>query len=180
MTTLKKYDYPFNIITNGIKKALEIPQKELRKPKEKINRWSLILISTFNPNNPPVLNAIKNSVEVLKRIKVPGFESIKLINSKRQPPSLKKLLTKVEFSIEEVDVRKRQDLRCECCESLLLFKEYTFKNVNETFTLKTSTSCNSFNVIYVVICLGCLENYIGETDVGKTRLRDGSEFTDNT
>ena len=33
MTTLKKYDYPFNIITNGIKKALEIPQKELRKPK---------------------------------------------------------------------------------------------------------------------------------------------------
>ena len=32
---LKKYDYPINIITNGIKKALEISQCELRKPKEK-------------------------------------------------------------------------------------------------------------------------------------------------
>ena len=32
---LKKYDNPFNIITNGIKKALEISRKELRKPKEK-------------------------------------------------------------------------------------------------------------------------------------------------
>ena len=98
----------------------------------------------------------------------------------RQPPSLKKLLTKVEFSIEEVGVRKRQDLRCECCESLLLSKEYTFKNVNKTFILKTSMSCNSFNVIYVVICLGCLEKYIGGTDVGKTRLSDRSEYTNNT
>ena len=34
-------------------------------------------------------------------------------------------------------------------------------------------SCNSFNVIYVLICSGCLEEYIGETGVGKTRLRDG-------
>ena len=31
-------------------------------------------------------------------------------------------------------------------------------------------SCNSFNVIYVVICSVCLEEYIGETGVDKTRL----------
>ena len=29
-----------------------------------------------------------------------------------------------------------------------------------------------FNVIYVAICLGCLEECIGETGAGKTRLRD--------
>ena len=33
-------------------------------------------------------------------------------------------------------------------------------------------SCNSFNVIYVVICSGCLEEHIGESGVGRTRLRD--------
>ena len=32
-------------------------------------------------------------------------------------------------------------------------------------------SCNSFNVIYVLICSGFLEKCIGETGVGKTRLR---------
>ena len=94
------------------------------------------------------------------------------VNSKRQPPNLKKLLTKAEFSNGEVGVRKCHDLRCECCESLLLSKEYRFKNVNKTFTLKTPVSCNSFNVIYVSICSGCLEEYTGETCVGKTRLRD--------
>ena len=30
--------------------------------------------------------------------------------------------------------------------------------------------CNSFNVIYVVICSGCLEEYIGEMGIGKAKL----------
>ena len=80
-------------------------------------------------------------------------------------------MTKAEFSNEEVGVRKCQDLRYECCESLLLSKEYTFKNVNKTFTLKPLMPSNSFNIIYVLICSGCLEEYIEETGVGKTRLR---------
>ena len=98
---LKKYDYPVNIITNGIKKALEIPQNKLRKAKEKQRNEILPLISTFNPNNPPVYNTIKNSVKILKRNNVQVFESIKFIN-------LKKLLTKSEFSSEEVGVKRKR------------------------------------------------------------------------
>ena len=33
-------------------------------------------------------------------------------------------------------------------------------------------SCNSFNVIFVVICSGCLEECIGKTGVSKSKLRD--------
>ena len=62
---------PVNIITYGIKKALEIPQNELRKPKEKQIDDVLPFVSTFNPNNSPVYNAIKNSVEVPKRNNAP-------------------------------------------------------------------------------------------------------------
>ena len=78
-----------------------------------------------------------------------------------------KLLTKEEFSIEEICVKKCQDTK-----SLSLSKEHTFKNAIKTFTLKTPMLCISFNVIYVVICSGCLEEYIGETGEGKTRLKD--------
>ena len=112
------------------KETLKIPQNELRKPKEKQSDEVLPFISSFNPNNPSAFNAIKNSVEVLKRNNIPGFESIKLINSKRQQPNLRKLLTKMEFSNEEVGVKKCQDSRYECCELLLLSKEYAFKKVN--------------------------------------------------
>ena len=71
-------------------------------------------------------------------------------------------------------MKKCQDSQCKFCESLLLSKEYTFKNAVKTFTLKIKTlaSCNSFGAIDVAICSGCLEQYIGETGVDKTRLRD--------
>ena len=71
-----------------------------------------------------------------------------------------------------VGFKKCWNLSCRWCQSLLLSKEYTFKNVNKISTLKTSMSCNSFNVIYVVVCSSCLEEYILETLAGKTRLRD--------
>ena len=45
------------------------------------------------------------------------------------------------YNLIDCTFKKCQDLQCECCKSLLLFKEYTFNNVNKTFTLKTPTSC---------------------------------------
>ena len=49
---------------------------------------------------------------------------------------------------------------------------YTFKNVQITFKLKNRFICHSFNLIYVVICGTCKEEYIGETGEAKTKLRD--------
>ena len=50
---------------------------------------------------------------------------------------------------------------------------YTFKNVQTTFKLKNRFTYDSFNLIYVVICKTCKEEYIGEAGEGKTKLRDG-------
>ena len=49
---------------------------------------------------------------------------------------------------------------------------YTFKNFQITFELKNRVTCDSFNLIYVVICDTCKEEYVGETGEGKTKLRD--------
>ena len=46
---------------------------------------------------------------------------------------------------------------------------YTFKNVQITFELKKRFIYDSFNLIYVVICDKCKEEYIGETGEGKTK-----------
>ena len=43
---------------------------------------------------------------------------------------------------------------------LLLSKEHAFKDINETFTLKTPMSCNSLTAIYVSICSSYLENIL--------------------
>ena len=38
--------------------------------------------------------------------------------------------------------------------------------------MKNCFTCDSFNLIYVVICNKCKEEYIGETGEGKTKLGD--------
>ena len=121
-------------------------------------------ITTFNPNNPNIYSTIKSSINCLKNNNVSGFHNIKLIQTKCQSPNLKKLLTKAEFG-EILSVTFN-------CNYLLVNDHYTLKNVQITFKLKNRFTCNSFNLIYVVICVTCKEEYIGETGEGKTKLTD--------
>ena len=168
---LSKYQYPKQLTEFGINKALSIPLQELPTPKTIPIDNSLPFITTYNPNNQNVYEMIDKSVECLKQNKVDSFENLRVIKSKRQAPNLKKILIKVEFSQKQVEVFKCSDKRCECCASLLLGNSYTFKNVDKTFNLKAHFSCDSSNLLYIVICPTCGEEYTGETGVGKTKLR---------
>ena len=168
---LSKYQYPKQLTDFVINKALSIPLQELRTPKTISIDNSLPFITTYNSNNPNVHEMIDKSVESLKRNKVDGFENLRVIKSNGQAANLKKILTKAEFSEKQVEVFQYADKRCECCASLLLGNSYTFKNVDKTFILKANISCNSSNLLYIVICLTCGEEYTGETGVGKTKLR---------
>ena len=85
---------------------------------------------------------------------------------------MKRILTAAEFSSKVPFVRECKKLGCECCKCLLLANHHVFKNTGYKFTLKSSMSCDSSNLIYVLICDGCKEEYIGETGIGTTKLRD--------
>ena len=165
---LSKYQYP----EFGINKALSIPLQEMRTPKTISNDNSLPFIITYNPNSPNVYEIIDKSVECLKQNKVDDFENLSVIKSKRQAPNLKRILNKAEFSQKQVRGYKCPDKSCECCSSLLLGNLNTFKNVDKTFNLKTYFSCDSYNLLYIIICPTCGEEYTGETGIGKTKLRD--------
>ena len=145
---------------------MSIPLQGLCTPKTMSNDNSLPFITIYNPNNPNVYEIIDKSVECLKRNKVDGFENLRVIKS------IKKILIKAEFSQKQVGVSKCPDKSCECCASLLLGNSYMFKNVDKTFNLKAHFSCDSSNLLYIVICPTCGEEYTSETGVGKTKLRD--------
>ena len=38
--------------------------------------------------------------------------------------------------------------------------------------MKTYFSCDSYNLLYIIICPTCGEEYTGETGIGKTKPRD--------
>ena len=129
-------------------------------------------IITFNLNNPNIYSNVKSSVICLKNNNVSGFHNINLIQSKRQPSNLKKLLTKSEYGEVLSGTFNCSDKRCECCNYLLINDHCTFKNVQITFKLKNRFTCDSCNLMYVVTCDTCKEKHNGETGEGKTKLRD--------
>ena len=136
----------------------------------------LPFISTHNPNNAEVFNIIKSSLDFLKVHKVPELnKELKVIQSRHEAPNLRKILTKAKFTSRNAGVSKCGDKSCECCHHLLLSDAYKFKNVDKSFKLKTSMSCYSSNLIYVLICSSFKEEYIGETGLNKTELRDRVE-----
>ena len=165
--------YPLEIINKGITKAISIPQTELRQPKDTENSEKVLpFVTTYNQNNPSVFSTIKTDFQALCDNEVPGMRDFKLIQSRRQPSNLKKILTKAEFTSKPPIVSQCGNTRCECCKSLLLSDHYVFKEVNYKFTLKMPMSCESSNLIYVLVCSGCYGEYIGETGINQQKLRD--------
>ena len=137
-SNLSKCNYPDSLRKQGFQKALSIPQKDLRKPKKSSNENILPFITTFNPNNTNICSTIKSLVNCFKNNSISGFHNIKLIQSKRQPPNLKKLLTKAEYGEVLSGTFNCSDKRCECCNYLLINDHYTFKNIQITFKLRSN------------------------------------------
>ena len=129
-------------------------------------------IIIFNPSNPNIYSTIKSEVNCLKNNNLSGFHNIKLIQSKRQSPNLKKHLTKAEFGEVLSGTFNCSDKRCECYNYLLINDHYTVKNVQINFKLKNRFTCDSYNLVYVLICGTCKEEYIGEDREGKAKLWD--------
>ena len=101
------------------------------------------------------------------------FKDIKFIKSQRQPSSLKKLLTRAIYSNKKEHCSKKcTKTRCACCDYIKEGSFHTFKTTGDIFYLKENMTCESSDLIYVVICSTCNKEYIGETGEGKTRVRD--------
>ena len=92
-----------------------IPQKDLRKPKKPPNGNILPFITIFHPNNPNIYSTNMSLVNCLKNNNVSAFHNIKLIQSQRQSPNLKKLLSEAEFGEVLSGTFNCSDKRCECC-----------------------------------------------------------------
>ena len=62
-------------------------------------------------------------------------------------------------------------MKCITCESLIESANFKFKNSTDVFNIMYNFTCTTKNVIYVLICENCGEEYIGETgNQLKTRI----------
>ena len=111
-----------------------------------------------------MFQTVKNTVENLKHNATNDFlKEYKLINSKKQPPNLERLLCQSEYVDEELICVKKCGKNCVCCSYIKEAKEHRFKNSDTSFKIKSPFNCESSNLLYVINCGGCDEEYIGQT-----------------
>ena len=119
---LLKQKYPPALINDSIAKIKSINRPDILRTFDNKNTENsdIPYVTTFNPHNPEIFPEICNNKSILtrdSRLKS-IFKNKTFLKSKRQPPSLKKLLTKAKFTNRQWQiptVKKCKEPRCGLC-----------------------------------------------------------------
>ena len=127
---LTKCSYPVKVINHAIFKATSIDQAELRINKDRETDDNIVFISTHNPKNPNVNDIINNAMFLLKSNPILReiFGNIKLIKSRRTPPSLTVSLIRSVFTSNKpvFGVKKCHKKICQTCPLIYGTDRYNF------------------------------------------------------
>ena len=158
--------YPTSLINYGIEKAKSNVTTTSRIFNTTEKMEVIPYVSTYNPRNSEAFNIIHENIpSLMQNPKMKDIlDSSNIIKSKRQPKSLKKILTKAEFNTNTrtPSVSKCGRSNCGICQNMKEGSDFYFKN-GQYFKVKNSFTCSSENLIYVLTCAGCNKNYIGQT-----------------
>ena len=157
---LYSQEYPQNLIQEAIRKVRPIPIENLRGSKAKTDSNNLPFVATFDPNNKNIFPLIQTAFKSLQQPyeTKERFKDIKLIKSQTQPSCLKNFLTRAKYSNKKKHCsRKYSKTRCACCDYIKESSFHTFKTIGDIFYLKEDMTCESSDLIYVVICSTCNE-----------------------
>ena len=165
-TILKTEKSPKMVVEKGIEKAPAIPQEQLRSEKLKKKDDILQFISIHNLNNLNLFRKVREIYRNFQTSKTLGniFAKYKLIDFKRQPSNLKRLLCSSNFSSNKPTFKTTKGGKnCFCCHYIIEAEPFKFKNWHQPLIFKSNFNCETSILIYVIICSGCNKEYIGQT-----------------
>ena len=164
---LRRRGYPEHLLTSEIQRATSTPRDAALRHRTRDKTTRIPLVVTYNPTLPSlgqVTRAHHHILQASDRLKraVPSPPIIAF----RRPRSLRDLLVHAE--IKPLTRRAPGNSRCgasrcKTCPILLTTKEFTSHSTGRKYTIRTSATCKSSNVIYLIQCKKCGLQYVGET-----------------
>ena len=139
-----------------------IPQEQLRSAKLKKSNDLSPFISTYNSNNSTVFPKVREMYGQLQILKTLGkaFAKHKLIDCKRQPSNLKRLLVLETFQqINQLSKQQNMENVAFVVILLQMGELFKFKDPHQPFILKSNFSCETSNLLYIYIYI-YIYNYI--------------------
>ena len=168
---LLKAGYPEGLVHSAVQRAMLLSTSDLRKPKAEVeNDKVLPFVHTYDPAHPGLLREIRNLTSRLftslecKHV----FEETRIIDSRREPSSLLRLLQHSRFDESgstgnDRGVTKCNVQNCATCAQIMEVDSIFFENAGFAFRVNAKMDCTVRNVIYALFCGGCFKSYLGET-----------------
>ena len=160
---LKNKKYPVKLVDEAIRLAMAIPREQILNPvpKSQENKKSdIFFVSTYNTSITDPIKEIRHAIEGFNSSHDDSNRKINIKSSYRRGPSLKDLLMFKRSAPTGVTGCKDGCLLCNKflhTENSIVLKNGITLKANEKF------ECSSRNLLYVLKCKCCGENYLGET-----------------
>ena len=163
--------YPKKLIDDALITAERTPREDI------LSRCKLKSpvadITTLISTHHPILDKIGTKiVQCAKNADLPCLRGKKIIHGKKQPPNLKRILTRTnKFRKQEKGVKKCGKNNCGLCKyrNLIEGKELKLSN-GLTIKAHHKILCDSKNLVYCVLCPKCKKFYIGECKKLRPRM----------
>ena len=161
---LKSKKYPVKLVDEAIRLAMATPREQILNPvpksQEENNKSDIFFVSTYNTSIINPIKEIRHAIEGFNSSKNDDSCKISDKSSYRRGKSLKDLLMFKRSTPTGVTGCKDGCLLC----NNFLHKENTILLKNGvTLTANEKFECSSRNLLYVLKCQCCGENYLGET-----------------
>lgn len=147
---------------------------------------SIVFNRTYNPNQGVNLHKIRNCLQNVKHAEIKkAFNNKTPLCTTRQPKNLKQLLVKSKFELDPIPRAPRlvglyPCGNCTYCKTGYIrhATEFTLYHRRHPITWKYNRlfTCDSINILYVVICRACTDNYLGKT--ANLKQRTGKHASD--
>ena len=152
-------------------------QPKQAPPKEE----NIVFTRTHNPSHVINKHVISDCISGVKRSGlVKAFGQKRILMATRQPPNLKKLLTAARFDLNPTPREPRKVGlipcgHCKYCSAGYIVGATGFSFTSSSgrvieWTYNRLFTCNSKNILYVLLCKNCCENYLGKSDTIKHRI----------
>ena len=170
-------DHKPSMVKKQFSEVKKKTRSEARQKQTKQDKVSdLKLITTYNPALPNIHNIIQNNLSILhtdeNMKKIFPSKSIKTLY--RREKNLKEILPPSLFSAKPKNSESciTSCKKCDICKNYLLTdNKFKCKDTGRFYNVRGNLSCNSSNVIYLISCKNCADQYIGSAIDFKVRFR---------
>ncbi len=169
-------NYPKHIVHDAYKRCHTLPRANTLTNWNKATNKKLVMVMDFHPMSPPIIQILRSHWSMLQKSEHSDMFISPPVIAYRRIPNIKNMLVRAKVSyppIEGTSGKTIPDIgdicqkhNCKICARVLNKTKFYSAYTGRGYPLKgplTSQHCGMTNIVYLITCTRCRQQYVGET-----------------